>query len=197
MSMQLPEGKYKIISTLGPKVLSVNGETANDGTAVIQWQDQDKPNQRWQLTKIAEEGSDIFYTIGHPNSSMVMEAPGPWKRGNAIVMRRYEHDGSDQRHRQWKLESVPGEPDVCKIINRRRPFDGDDENFVIDVTDGDREGTNNIKLQPSWKKFPQDHPGDRQHWKLVRVSTPGPPPDPHPHPHPDPHDSDTRHLGER
>ncbi|MGH3826197.1 MAG: RICIN domain-containing protein [Pseudonocardiaceae bacterium] len=39
--------QYKIVSELTQKVLSVNGDTANDGTTVIQWDDLDQQNQRW------------------------------------------------------------------------------------------------------------------------------------------------------
>lgn len=74
-SMQLTEGQYKIVSVLTGKVLEVEGERPNDGTRVDQWQDNDKPHQRWQLSKVDEDQGQVFYTIGHPNSSMVMEAP--------------------------------------------------------------------------------------------------------------------------
>ena len=160
MSTQLPEGRYKIVSELSGKVLSVNGGIANDGTEVVQWPYEDKPHQQWQLTKVAEEEGRAFYTIEYPGSGMVMEAPGPWQRGVPVVMRHYEHSG-DQRHREWKFESVHGKPDTYEIVNRRRPFSDPDEGpFVIDVQDADPD-TKNIKMYPSWPLI-----DDRQHWKL-------------------------------
>src|ERR671916_476998 len=133
VSVQLPEGRYKIVSELSGKVLSVNGGIANDGTEVVQWQDDNQPNQQWQLTKIAEEDGYVFYILEHPGSGMVMEAPGPWVRGVPVVMRLYT-DGGDQRHREWKFEPVHGKQNVYKIVNRRRPFNDPDEGpFVIDI----------------------------------------------------------------
>src|SRR6476661_2569451 len=108
VSGQSPDGQYVIESVLlSKKVLEVEGERANDGTRVDLWEDQGKPHQCWQLTKVAEESGEVFYAIGHPNSPMVMEAPGPWKPGDPVVMRNYDQDG-DKRHRQWKLVPVPG-----------------------------------------------------------------------------------------
>src|ERR687894_3217832 len=97
VSVPLPEGEYKIISALSGKVLEVEGEKANDGSRVDQRQDNDKPHQRWQLTRVAEEHDETFYMIGHPNSSMVMEAPGPWEQGDSVVMRLYTQGNDDQR----------------------------------------------------------------------------------------------------
>jgi hypothetical protein len=118
------------------------------------WQDHRKPHQRWQLTRVAEESGEVFYTIGHPNSPMVMEAPGPWKPGDPVVMRNYDQNG-DKRHRQWKMVPVPGPTDdVYMIINRL-------SGLVIDVEHGDAE-KGAIKQYTSWKA-----PDDRQHWKLI------------------------------
>lgn len=152
-SGQLPDGQYTIESMLlRQKVLEVEGEKANDGTAVDLWQDKGEPHQRWQLTRVVEDSGDVFYTIGHPNSPMVMEAPGPWRQGDPVFMRNYD-EGEDKRHRQWKLVPVFGKEDVYKIENRR-------SGFVIDVKDGIA-GTEQIKQYASW-----DAPDDRQHWRL-------------------------------
>src|SRR5918997_323666 len=159
MSGQLSDGQYIIESMmLSKKVLEVEGEKANDGTRVDLWQNNDKPHQRWQLTKVAEDKGEIFYVIKHPNSSMAMEAPGPWKQGDAIVLRDYEQ-GDDKRHRQWKLVVVAGQTNAYKIVNRL-------SGFVIDV-EGGASGTKQIKQYASWPA-----PDDRQHWKLMPV-TPG------------------------
>ncbi len=156
MSGQLSDGQYIIESMmLSKKVLEVEGEKANDGTRVDLWQNNDKPHQRWQLTKVAEDKGEIFYVIKHPNSSMAMEAPGPWKQGDAIVLRDYEQ-GDDKRHRQWKRVPIPGQTDVYKIVNRL-------SGFVIDV-EGGASGTRQIKQYASWYA-----PDDRQHWKLISL----------------------------
>lgn len=77
MSAPLFDGVYKIVSILDDKkVLEVKGGKANVGTPVDLWQDNDKPHQRWQLTKVDEENSEIFYIIGHLESGLAMEAPG-------------------------------------------------------------------------------------------------------------------------
>jgi hypothetical protein len=153
MSNQPPNGQYTIESVLlGQKVLEVEGGKANDGTVVDLWQNKGEPHQRWQLTRVTEDNGDTFYTIGHPNSRMVMEAPEPWRQGDPVVMRDYD-EGDDKRHRQWKLVPAPGKEDAYKIENRL-------SGFVIDVEDG-ISGTEKIKQYASW-----DAPDDRQHWKL-------------------------------
>lgn len=154
MSGQLPNGKYVIESVLrGGQVLEVEGEIANDGTRVDLWQDNNKPHQRWQLTEVTDDSGDSFYTIGHPGSPMVMEAPGPWQRGDPIVMRDYERDGGDRTHRHWKLISGPGHLQYYKIMNRR-------SGLVIDV-EGGISGTGQIKQYESW-----DAPDMRQYWDI-------------------------------
>jgi hypothetical protein len=163
MSGQMADGQYIIESMLpSKKVLEVEGEKANDGTEVDLWQDNDKPHQRWQLTRVAEDQDkgEVFYTIGHPNSPMVMEAPGPWRRGDPIVMRDYGHDGGDKLHRQWKLVPVLDQTNVYEIVNRR-------SGFVIDAEDGEP-GTGQIRQYESWFKAPDG----RQHWRLRTTVTP-------------------------
>src|SRR5919202_5243893 len=106
MSAPLPDGVYKIVSLLDDrKVLEVMGEEAHDGTPVDLWENNDKQHQQWRLTKVGEENGEAVYTIGHPGTGMVMEAPGrqeaPWEavekyRGTGIVMRAYQSNGA-----QW------------------------------------------------------------------------------------------------
>lgn len=174
VSVPVSDGRYKIVSVLSEKVgkdvkvLEVCGVKANEGTPVDLWKDNNGLHQRWQLIKVDEDQGQVFldeededqdqvfYTIGHPNSSMVMEAPGPhWGgpkgKGVGVAMRSYEH-GGDQRHRQWRLEHVVD--NVYKIMNRR-------SDFVLDVEDGDLD-KGAIKQQESWNA-----PDDRQHWRLI------------------------------
>jgi hypothetical protein len=151
-STRLPDGRYKIISVLSGKVLEVRGEKANDGTPVDQYDDHDKPHQRWQLRRVAEQSGEDFFVIEHPNSSKAMEAPGPWNAGDPIVMRDYE-EGEDKSHRQWALEPVPRREGVYIIRNRR-------SHFVIDVEGGTDSGK--IKQYGFW----DPHDG-RQRWKLI------------------------------
>jgi hypothetical protein len=168
VSAPLYDGVYKIVSLLdGKKVLEVKGGKANVGTPVDLWQDNDKPHQRWQLTKIDEENGEVFYTIGHPGSGLVMEAPGraglPWEAkeyaGTGVVLRGYQSNGGDQRHRQWKLKPVSGKQDIYTIINRR-------SGFAIDVEHGDpKNGV--IKQYALWNA-----PDDRQRWELIPVPAP-------------------------
>jgi hypothetical protein len=168
VSAPLFDGVYKIVSILDDKkVLEVKGGKANVGTPVDLWQDNDKPHQRWQLlTKVDEENSEIFYIIGHPESGLAMEAPGraglPWEAkeyaGTGIVLRGYQSNGGDQRHRQWKLKSVSGKQDIYTIVNRR-------SGLAIDVEHGDpKKGV--IKQHALWNA-----PDDRQRWQLFRADT--------------------------
>jgi hypothetical protein len=152
VSTQLQDGQYKIVSALSGKVLEIRGEGANDGTPVDQYDDNNKPHQRWQLRRVVEENGEAFFVIEHPNSSKVMEAPGPWNPGDPIVVRDYE-EGDDKSHRQWKLEPVPRQEEVYTIRNRR-------SNLVIDIEGGADSGQ--VKQYESW----DSHDG-RQHWKLI------------------------------
>ena len=156
MSAPLPDGVYKIVSLLDDsKVLEVMGEEAHDGTPVDLWENNDKPHQQGQLTKVDEENGEAVYTIGHPGTGMVMEAPGPWNAGDPVVMRNYDQNGSsDQRHRQWKFQPVSGKQDTYKIVNRR-------SGLAIDVKDGRNSNEVDVKQYALW-----DDDG-RQQWKLV------------------------------
>lgn len=83
---------------------------------------------------------------------MVVEAPGrkgvPWGAkeyaDTGIVMRDHQHDGGDQRHRQWKLASVSGKQDIYTITNRR-------SGFVIDIEHGDPEKRVSSSMHPGMR----------------------------------------------
>ncbi|MGH8602600.1 MAG: RICIN domain-containing protein [Gammaproteobacteria bacterium] len=154
-TVPLADGQSIIESPSEPfrkKVLEVKGEKANDGTLVDLWENKEKPHQRWQLTKVDEEGGSVYYKIEHPNSSLVMEALGrPQANGNSVVMRNYDQN---KKNHQWKFVPVSGQTGVYQIATR-------EGGLVIDIEHGTG-GAGEIK---QYRSYP--HRDARQHWKLT------------------------------
>jgi hypothetical protein len=145
------------------KVLSLNGDEANEGTQLILWDDLGQLNQQWQLTFAAATQDGDYYTIRPVKSStrvveVVNAAKGyPKGQGAEIVLRTYPTAAEEQakaHNMHWKLLPVEGKNSVYKIENRN-------SGFVLDAEDAKIENGRVVKQWAPWKD------DGRQQWRLM------------------------------
>ena len=88
-------------------VLDVNGNSKNNGAAIIQWNSNDGLNQMWQLR--STRTFDGYYQISNVNSSKYITIPGN-AAGNNVAAVQQDDNGSDGQ--MFRLVFISALPDT-------------------------------------------------------------------------------------
>ncbi|UHA73524.1 RICIN domain-containing protein [Paenibacillus sp. 481] len=139
-------GVYIIKNRGSQKVLSVLGESKDNGANVVQWEYHGGDHQKWKLEKQA----DGYYTFKALHSGKALEVYGASTAGGANVQ-QYEGNGGD--HQKWKVVKNPD--GSLKFIAKH-------SGLLLDLASNNQANGANIQQWP-------DNGTPAQHWELTKV----------------------------
>ena len=148
-------GFTPLIASHSGKCLDVNGESLDDGAAIIQWQCHSRDNQQWRL----EVAGDGYSRIVSRHSGKCLDVSDGSAADGASIIQGQCHGGDNQ---QWRLEVVAdlGGATYSRIVSRH-------SGKCLDVSGGSAaDGASIIQ----W----QCHGGENQNWLLLRQPRPLP-----------------------
>jgi hypothetical protein len=136
---------YEIVNRNSGKRLDVSQASTADGGDVIQWTDNNGPNQQWRFVDVGGG----YYKIVNRNSGKVLDVYNGGTTDGADVVQWSDNGGTNQ---QWQVFNMGS---YYKIINRN-------SGKALDVSNGSTaDGADVIQ----WS----DNGGTNQQWQLVKA----------------------------
>jgi glucosylceramidase len=89
---------FKIISRVTDKPIGVYGASTTAGAQIVQWTDDDDPDQQW---KLVSAGSG-YYNVVNVNSGMALDDTGG-STSNGNAMQQYTISGTGNSNQQWQI----------------------------------------------------------------------------------------------
>ncbi|MER7756920.1 RICIN domain-containing protein [Kitasatospora sp. NPDC097643] len=95
-------GTYTLANGASSMFLDVSGASASAGAAAIQWPSTGGANQKWKLTRVA----DNVYTLASVNSGLCLDVPG-YSTATGVHLQQWTCNGGTNQ--QWALD-LTGSP---------------------------------------------------------------------------------------
>jgi hypothetical protein len=84
---------YGIVNANSGKYLDVSGDSTADGAPIVQWQDNGRADQQWQLVP----NGDGAYAIVNRNSGKLLNIPGPTTAAGTQLIQYHDDGNSNSR----------------------------------------------------------------------------------------------------
>ena len=140
---------FKIISRVTDKPIGVYGASTADGAQIVQWTDDDDPDQQWELVS----AGNGYYNIIDVHSGKALDDTGG-STSNGTDMQQYTITGTGNSNQQWQ---VSADGSWYTITNRTSGLD-------LNLTNGSlADGT----LIQQWASSSSD---PNAQWQFVPVS---------------------------
>ena len=91
---------YKIISRTTGKPFGVYGASTANGAQIVQWTDDDDPDQQWKLVS----AGNGYYNLIDVNSGKALDDTGG-STSNGTIMQQYQISGTGNSNQQWQISA--------------------------------------------------------------------------------------------